>query len=411
LRPTTTRTRTPRRLALAALASLALFELVLRLFVLRDGAFFGRPLPPFGAVNTPEQLVALETLEGTRPRGPSTMRFDVDLGWTTRESGRSADESAHANSRGLRGLREYAPAPPAGARRLLCFGDSFTWGEDVADPDTYPARLERLDPEIEALNFGVGGFGTDQALLRFRLDGREWARGADAVLIGILTENIGRNVNRYRPLWAPFTGLIAAKPRFVILGGELELVPQPYASEQELARDLRSGQVLERIAAHEYWLDRPRVPTGRWLATVRLGAGWFAYRARHEARLWADTAAEPFRVTVAILESFVREAAQAGARRALVLVLPTEAHLSVLRKTSRAAWSTLLDELGRRNVPYLDLAPALAELAARCEVDPGLGALWVGGHLSGLGNELVAREAARALGLGIASAAYGNRSE
>ena len=34
---------------------------------------------------------------------------------------------------------------------MACFGDSFTFGDEVQDEFTYPAFLERLEPGIEAL--------------------------------------------------------------------------------------------------------------------------------------------------------------------------------------------------------------------------------------------------------------------
>lgn len=58
--------------------------------------------------------------------------------------------------------------------RVLCLGDSFTFGEGVHFPDTYPARLETLlgqampDRRVEVLNAGVQGYGTRFAV-RFYL--------------------------------------------------------------------------------------------------------------------------------------------------------------------------------------------------------------------------------------------------
>jgi lysophospholipase L1-like esterase len=70
------------------------------------------------------------------------------------------------------GLRGPAPgqAPPMtkapGTFRVLCLGDSFTFGQGVRYPDTYPARLESLlsaPPgchRVEVMNAGVQAFGT-----------------------------------------------------------------------------------------------------------------------------------------------------------------------------------------------------------------------------------------------------------
>ena len=63
----------------------------------------------------------------------------------------------------------FAPTKPAGTFRIGCFGDSFTWGSEVADGYEFPARLQRmLDVEgrrIEVLNFGVPAYGFHQAFM------------------------------------------------------------------------------------------------------------------------------------------------------------------------------------------------------------------------------------------------------
>ena len=114
---------------------------------------------------------------------------------------------------GARGGREYDAAPPPAVLRVAFYGESFVWGSQVDDGDAFPARLEALDPSIEALNMGVGGYGTDQALLRLRREGR---LGAQVVCMGIALESIGRNVNRLRALYFPPTRDFTAKPRFVL---------------------------------------------------------------------------------------------------------------------------------------------------------------------------------------------------
>ena len=61
----------------------------------------------------------------------------------------------HTNALGLRG-RETDLARRG--ERVLCSGDSFTFGDFVDDDETLPARLDaRLGPHVEVLNGGVGG--------------------------------------------------------------------------------------------------------------------------------------------------------------------------------------------------------------------------------------------------------------
>ena len=91
--------------------------------------------------------------------------FSSTLGWSIKENGSS--ELYQANSSGVRSNREYAFSPPRGVRRISTFGDSFTHCDDVKNNETWQAIMESYDSNIEVINFGVGGFGLDQAYLRY----------------------------------------------------------------------------------------------------------------------------------------------------------------------------------------------------------------------------------------------------
>jgi lysophospholipase L1-like esterase len=73
------------------------------------------------------------------------------------------------NSLGLRNP-EVSASKTAGRRRILAVGDSHTFGFAVAEPDTWPRRLERLlraEPDAidaEVINAGVEGLAIEQEL-------------------------------------------------------------------------------------------------------------------------------------------------------------------------------------------------------------------------------------------------------
>jgi lysophospholipase L1-like esterase len=80
------------------------------------------------------------------------------------------------NSLGLRGP-EVAREKPDGTFRVLCIGDSCTFGSGAAGDQTYPARTEQLlrarrpDRPIEVLNAGVPGFTSYQGMMYLRSEG------------------------------------------------------------------------------------------------------------------------------------------------------------------------------------------------------------------------------------------------
>ena len=76
--------------------------------------------------------------------------------------------SVRTNNTGLRGI-DLRPLAKNSVR-ILCLGDSFTWGWGVNDNETYPAELEKLLQiryprlDVQVLNAGVSGYGTDEEL-------------------------------------------------------------------------------------------------------------------------------------------------------------------------------------------------------------------------------------------------------
>ena len=379
------RKRLPKVLV-ALLVSVVLCDLGVSLFLIRDGLFLGVPLPPFGALTHPRQERWVEALGQDPATTRGNGRFDAELGWTWKRSSVD-DEGVHINALGARGERAYAAEKPPGVTRVLTFGDSFTFCDDIPDRFAFQRLLEHRHADFEVLNFGVSGYGTDQALLRFRRLGTEL--DADVVAIGILLENIGRNVNRFRPLWSTRTGFCATKPRFVLEDGTLQLVPQPFADQLALRDALLDGSVLESVAEHEYWLGRPHVPTGRLSGLVRVAAGWLAERERTPWRLWLDPEGEPFRTTVAVLERFHAEALASGATLAPILIFPTRADLDRAMDGERT-WDGLLDALGARGLEAIDLSVPLAARERELRADPEAGSLYFKSHLSSVGNSVVA---------------------
>ncbi len=376
---------TRKRLVLAALAliaSLLLADLAANLLLLRDGTFRGRPLPPYGTLLTAAQREQLRERRAAIARG-RTSAFDAELGWVNRPSLRGADGEGF-NSIGARGPREYAPRPPAGVLRFVSFGDSFTHCAQVGWRDSWQAQIEEREPAWEVINLGVNGYGTDQALLRFRRTGA--ALGAQVVLIGLMLENVARNVNRYKPLLSFAIGSLDAKPRFLLRGDRLELLPLPFSGEAEMLDLIEAGRIGALLSEHEHW-SHPALPRLAWRsAFVRLGVAWWESGARGWRGLWLDAQGEPRRLTIALLETFHREALAAGALAAPVLIWPSEQDLRGWLERGDRYWTVLLEELDLRGVPCLDLAQALAR-----EGGGDVAQLYNGVHLSRAGNGLVAR--------------------
>ena len=63
------------------------------------------------------------------------------------------------------GFRNSHPNPSA-EFKILTVGDSFTFGDQVSDLDTWQSCLNKKFQDLEFVNAGVFGYGTYQALMR-----------------------------------------------------------------------------------------------------------------------------------------------------------------------------------------------------------------------------------------------------
>jgi len=241
---------------------------------------------------------------------------------------------------------------------------------------------------LEVLNFGVNGFGTDQAYLRYLRDGAPFH--ADIVLIGLMAENILRNVSVYRPAYNHGTDTIAVKPRFRLdATGSLELVPCPVRSAEELQKCVQSGELLETLYQTDYWVRRGiEAYQGSLLfksAMVRAAYAGFE-RWHPPGRYYRATSGEPFRVTARILHKFHETALRDGAQKAIVLFFPGEGEISETLRGEPPYWMPMTEDLRTAGIPVIDLTAPLAE-AVQGE---GLSTYYRIGHLSPKGNAVVA---------------------
>ena len=161
----------------------------------------------------------------TRPINQQVTNLAIDydplLGYIAKPDLRSGPSNTHGKM-GVRlheSLKPGVPSPPIPVGGILASGDSFTFGSDVADDQSWPAQMERMIG-IPVVNAGAGGYGVDQAELRAEqlLD----ITKPRAIIVSFIPNNMGRNefsVNGGLP-----------KPYFEVVNGRLVLrnVPVPH---------------------------------------------------------------------------------------------------------------------------------------------------------------------------------------
>lgn len=174
------------------------------------------------------------------PRTGEFTDYDATRGWAVKPGVRNMTpfgngKYVNTNARGLRGATDYAYARTPGVRRILVLGDSFAFGSEVSDDETFAHDLETMLPKTEVLNLGVQGYGHDQMLLYLQQEGVKYR--PDIVLIGFLY------VDGYRNLWNFFA---YAKPKFKLTARGLELTNVPVPTpEQVMAEEPYRSKALD----------------------------------------------------------------------------------------------------------------------------------------------------------------------
>jgi hypothetical protein len=245
---------------------------------------------------------------------------------------------------------------------LSLFGDSFTWSDRVADKDAWGSILS-AKLKCRVANFGVSGFGTDQAFLRFR----SFPPKGGVAFLNHLSENIMRNVNQFLNLIYP-SNEFDFKPRFVDRNGGVELVPIPEVAAPDIQGFLKDPALY---LPNEYFL--PDGPSGiqaikfpyslvllkaifqnHHVYTKLTGIPRYAefYRPEHPSH--------GLEVTYGILRSFAREAAARG-QIPIVTFVPTCGDLAYFNTTGVFPYDRLTKMIAAQNIRYIDFGEQIAK--------------------------------------------------
>jgi len=281
---------------------------------------------------------------------PPVGSLDPVLGWSTP---RSAD-----NPLGLSGAECM---PPLHRVPILFYGDSFVAGTATPCPSTIPRQLERLLPDHPVYNFGVGGYGVDQAYLRLAQTLPE--QPAAAVLFGIFTGDLDRVLLTVRT---------APKPYFTIDGEALALHEPSTGGKLDTWYAEHPPQIISYALG--FLLQRTR---------LLLAGG-----------AWLDVGVHPAaakRITGRLLDAATRATAERHVPLVLVVFYgPRELHPVGWRE------QFLADECRRLDLACVDTKATFLD-AARARNEDATVFYLPDGHLNAEGNAVVAAELARVL--------------
>lgn len=381
-----------RTLALILAIALVVTDLALQHVALADDEFLRRRVapydPPIFCATQRDALARLDAFAEFDQSVGETVLHHPELGWSTPRD--TALGEMLFDEHGARTSGVERGEPSADRRRIVTVGCSFTLGTEVLNGETWQAALEELRADVELVNLGVMGYGTDQALLRYVRDGRPLA--PDEVWLGFLPTASQRVTTNYRPAHLHWGNTILFKPRFVLdEAGALELVPNPGPDLRETHRLLHDQDAFLAATSADSWVRRypaAWLPRGAsvlhhsGIARVLLTA--LESSGRDPLRALAEHDDETHRITRALCLRLRDEAAADGARFRLV-ILPGADDLADFRAHARPSWADWADGLAREGVVVLDLSSRLDE---RDRAEPGV--IWApNGHYTARANRWV----------------------
>lgn len=300
--------------------------------MVRAIGWVGRVLLVFCVIEGLASVTRLVLLLAARSERPLAERahteYDAELGWVNRPNVALDDlygpgASLHTNAQRFRGTSDVAQHVEAGRIRVVCSGDSFALGYGVGDDATWCAQLAALDPRIEPVNMGQGGYGIDQAYLWYLRDGAPLAHHVH--LFTFIVEDFARMGA------TSFFGY--PKPRLRLDGATLvtENVPVPRTAYWVpwLAQNARFADELRSVALLR--------------AVVNRVAG-------RSANASATDAAVP-RLAAAVFADLARRHREAGRTLVLVYLPMREEHAD---DTTRDLRRFVANEAAKLGVPFVD---------------------------------------------------------
>jgi hypothetical protein len=317
------------------------------------GYFFVSPDRAFSLVNFADEM-NIDKLHGSI----YPARYDPLLGHVAKP-GVHAGRSGTTVTINVDGIRSNAVTGQLPSRPIiLAAGDSFTYGDQVNDRDTWPAQLES-SLGLRTVNAGVFGYGLGQITLMAE---RQVARlMPDLLIVGIIPDDIDRAELAVR------TGI--AKPTFFPAADGLRLVTAEQ-NQPEVARYRhleKISVVLRAVFGHSFLVHNAmfRLAPEYWLSkrlSVRAHSEGVAVGCRLLARLGKLPVAH----------------------KVLLVQYPAQDIILGRRPASAEA---VLDCVGRVEFKIVD---TFAPLRATYEKSIGAFSDLYVGHMSPAGNRLVA---------------------
>ena len=147
------------------------------------------------------------------------LSFDKKLGWKRKSNTTGFDKVGKKkikfsiDKNGYRKLK-YKKKP-----LVVSFGGSYVFGRQVKDEETWQEQISKKN-NFNILNYGVGNYGTDQALLYYQ--SKKFNKQTKLAILGIVPEHISRIQSEWKH-FSEFGNIHGFKPKFEFKKNKLQL--------------------------------------------------------------------------------------------------------------------------------------------------------------------------------------------
>ncbi len=291
--------------------------------------------------------------------------------------------------------------------QIKTFGDSFVYGFHLSDRETFQHFVEEKS-DWQCLNYGVNGYGTDQALLKYRHSSVK----SKYAILGVLDENIARVVTTWWSFYSfrDVNNIIGTKPRFLLQNQDYVLMPNPIQDYNGL-KQLHDPDFVKTLAERDYWphyhaaINAP--PLLRWpaMATLLPHLNFFVrnvsmmmqnrfaptYESRTGRRRFYhlyENDSEALKTMQYVIGEFVYTAEERQ-EIPIIMIFPIKDTMSIIKEFGKKPYQPLIGYLRQMNYQFIDFGDVFLQENHRpfyFEDDF---------HLSAKGNERVAEELIR----------------
>ena len=275
-----------------------------RLIALLFGVFIALLLGEVAMRGVRRELFSTSNLisRTLRLKKNKTRTVDSSLGWalplesekvslnlsSTGLGGKSFRPYVVKTHQGFRSTPNHWRVPLDDSKLVIALGDSFTFGQEVSDEETWPSHLQALSKH-QLLNGGVFLFGVDQYLLRLKsaLEGYR----PKTVIFSVMKESILRTQRKKEILSG--AGEWVERPYFVKKAGKLELQNVP----------IQQNNKAMALTGMRQWLGRSHLAD--WLLS-RIAFNWW-YGVKWGKPIPSEylTGEDPQEISCLLLESFL----------------------------------------------------------------------------------------------------------